>query len=172
MKPISKILFLGILTLGACNQHAEKPAAEKKHGLMDRISWLNGSWMMQDKEGIITEEWHRINDSLMEGRSDFLTGDTVIPFETIRIYNVRDTFFYEAKAAGQNNEQPVAFAITSSSDSGFVAENPLHDFPQKISYRLVNRDSIHAFVEGGEAMPKKRIDFNYSRKKITGNTPG
>lgn len=158
------ILLLAIITLQACHHDESKQSDKKNIPATDRLHWLNGKWMMQDKEGIITEEWHGVNDSLMEGRSDFLTGDTLIPFETIRIYRQKDSLFYEAKAAGQNNDQPVAFAMTSITDSGFVAENPAHDFPQKISYRLVHKDSIHAFVEGDQDSRTKRIDFYYRRK--------
>ena len=129
------------------------------------FGWLNGYWTMKDKDGTVTEEWKQTNDSLMEGKSDFLKGDSVIPFETIRIFRRGNDFYYEAKAAGQNNEQPVEFKMSSFSDSGFTAENPQHDFPKRITYKLINKDSIHAFVDGGPAMPERKSDFYYSRKK-------
>jgi Domain of unknown function (DUF6265) len=127
--------------------------------------WLTGSWMMKEKDGITTEKWVSTNDSLMEGRSDFIKANTTIPFEIIKLFRRSNDFYYEAKAAGQNNEQPVEFKLTSFSDTGFVAENPQHDFPKRITYRLVNKDSIHAFIDGGAAMPDKRADFYYSRNK-------
>jgi hypothetical protein len=121
--------------------------------------------MMKEKEGIVTEDWKLVNDSLMEGSSDFIKGDSTIPFEKIKLFIRSDDFYYEAKAVGQNNEQPVEFKLTSFSDTGFVAENPMHDFPKRITYRLVNKDSIHAFVDGGAALPDKRSDFYYRKEK-------
>ena len=137
----------------------------KENTKVEVFNWLNGQWTMNTGEGMVTEEWKTNNDSLMVGKSDLVKGDTVIPFETIRMFRRGIDFFYEAKAAGQNNEQPVEFKLSSFSDSGFVAENPQHDFPKRITYKLINKDSIHAFVDGGPQMPEKKSDFFYSRKK-------
>lgn len=142
--------------------------AKRKTDVQNNVNvfnWLNGSWVMQEKDGMVTEQWKQVNDSLMEGSSDFIKGDSIIPFETIKIYRIDTSFYFEAKAAGENKEQPVAFILTSFSDTGFVAENSAHDFPKRITYRLIHKDSIHAFVDGGSAMPDKRGDFYYARKK-------
>ncbi len=153
------LLFTGCILFMQCKNEI------KKEINVEQFNWLSGNWSMQDDEGTTTEEWRIINDSLMEGKSDFVKGDSVIPFETIRLFYSNNSFYYEAKAAGQNEEQPVAFKLSSYSDSGFVAENPEHDFPKRITYKLINTDSIHAFIDGGTAMPEKKIDFNYSRIK-------
>lgn len=158
-------LFILIQFFTACKNGAEKDSSTRPRQSVITFSWLNGKWVMPEKDGIITEEWKQINDSLMEGKSDFVKGDSVIPFETIRIFRKDTLFYYEAKAAGQNNEKPVAFTLTSFSDIGFIAENPQHDFPKRISYTLVNKDSIHAFIDGGPQQSGKKADFFYSRKK-------
>ncbi len=163
MKQIS-IHFFSLLIISIvfiqCKQSKKLP---KKN--ITQFNWLSGSWEMKEADGIVTEQWKQVNDSLMEGSSDFIKGDSVIPFETIRLFKRNNDFYYEAKAAGQNKELPVEFKLTAFSDTGFVAENPLHDFPKRITYRLVNKDSIHAFVDGGPAMPEKKSDFYYSKKK-------
>jgi hypothetical protein len=138
---------------------------QKEEKTIHTFNWLNGSWAMQGGDGTVTEQWKQVNDSLMEGSSDFIKGDSVIPFEKIRMFRRGSDYFYEARAAGQNNEQPVEFKLSSFSDSGFVAENPQHDFPKRITYRMVKKDSIHAFVDGGPVMPDKRSDFYYSKIK-------
>lgn len=147
----------------ACKEQKEKE--QQPASGITRFQWLAGKWEMKDKEGIITEEWALQGDSLLTGRSDLVKGDSIIPFETIRLFIKGSQYYYEARAAGQNNELPVAFQLTSSSDSGFVAENPQHDFPKRITYRLYGKDSIHAFVDGGTANPDRRADFYYTRKK-------
>lgn len=156
---ICSTLFLSLI-LTCCSE-----TKKEKKETVSRFSWLNGSWAMREGEGAVTEQWKQVHDSLMEGSSDFIKGDSVIPFETIRMFRRGSDFYYEAKAAGQNNEQPVEFKLTSYSDSGFVAENPRHDFPKRITYRLVNKDSIHATVDGGPQQPDKKSDFYYSRSK-------
>ncbi len=158
-KNICAVLFFALL-LASCSE-----VKKNRPETVNQLSWLNGSWAMKTDDGTVTEQWKPVNDSLMEGSSDFIKGDSVIPFETIKILRRDTSFYYEAKAAGQNKEQPVAFKITAYSDTGFVAENPQHDFPKRIIYKLVNKDSIHAFVDGGLLQPDKRSDFYYSRKK-------
>lgn len=153
------ILFSALLLSGC---------GDKKKGIQETVNlfnWLNGDWVMKEGDGIVSEQWKNINDSLMEGSSDLIKADSVIPFEKIRLFRRNNEFYYEAKAAGQNNEQPVEFRLTSISDTGFVGENPQHDFPKRITYKLVNKDSIHAFVDGGPQQTDKKSDFYYSRNK-------
>jgi len=161
MKPTTQCLLL-LVTIFIFQCKSNELLQEKNVSV---FKWLNGSWTMTEKDGIVTEQWKHVNDSLMEGNSDFVKGDSVIPFETIKIYKKDTSFYYEAKAAGQNNELPVGFRITTISDSAFAAENPEHDFPKRITYRLITKDSIHAFIDGGLSMPEKKSDFYYSRVK-------
>ncbi len=158
-------LFIAAVLFVACDISNEKRDDFQPRQNVIIFSWLNGQWAMPEKEGTVTEEWKPVNDSLMEGRSDFVRGDSVIPFETIKLFRRGNDFYYEAKAAGQNDEKPVEFKLTSFTDSGFVAENPQHDFPKRITYKLMNKDSIHAFVDGGPSIPEKKSDFYYSRSK-------
>ena len=160
---MNRVVFgLLIMAASAAGCHHKKNEVAET---VSRFRWLNGSWHMKEGNGMITEYWKTVNDSLMEGSSGFIEGDSTTPFENTRLFRRKDAFYYEAKAAGQNNEQPVEFKLTSYTDSGFVAENPMHDFPRRITYKLVNKDSIHAFVDGGPAVPDKRSDFFYSRNK-------
>jgi hypothetical protein len=164
MKLTTALFILAVLIVYSCNNPG-KTNNKETAVTVNGFQWLAGKWVMQEKEGSTTEEWQVMNDSLMTGRSDFVKGDSIIPFETIKIFVSGKSFSYEAKAAGQNNELPVAFQITSFSDSGFVAENAQHDFPKRISYRKINQDSIHAFIDGGVSAPERRADFYYSRIK-------
>lgn len=117
------------------------------------------------QEGRVTEAWTRVNDSLMEGRSDFVIGDSVMPFETVRLERRGEGFVYEVHSATHPGETPVVFRLSSFSDSGFVAEDPAHDFPKRILYRLVTVDSIFARVDGGPADSAHKDEFRYSRRK-------
>lgn len=148
-----------------CCNSKKKEETAKESVIVSRFSWLNGNWVMPGDEATITESWKTINDTLMEGRSDFVKGDSVIPSETIRLYQRQGDLYYEPTTAGQNDAMPVAFKLTSFSDTSFVAENPEHDFPKRISYTLVNKDSIHAFIDGGPSASSGKSDFYYSRTK-------
>ena len=132
-----------------------------------KFEWLKGVWMMKKKNGgAIMESWIRSNDSTLNGESVniSLTGISRV-MESLELAHRNGGYYYISAVKGQNNNQAVSFKLTSYSDSGFVAENPQHDFPKRISYRLVNKDSIHAFIDGGPAMPEKKSNFHYSRIK-------
>ncbi|MDZ4809195.1 MAG: DUF6265 family protein [Bacteroidota bacterium] len=131
-----------------------------------QFEWLRGDWRMETKKGVIIESWNVLNDSTLIGESSMTrnSGETFL-LEKIELRSRGNDYFYIPVAQGQNNNLPVIFKITSHDESGFVAENPEHNFPKRITYRQVNKDSIHAYIDGGEAMPGKKSDFYYSRVK-------
>ena len=133
---------------------------------MSSFKWMIGSWKMETKRGAILETWISSNDSTLSGESIRinLTGGTDL-LEKIQLVSRNKEYFYIPTAQGQNENKPVKFKITSFSDSGFVAENPAHDFPKRISYNLMSKDSIHAFIDGGPSMPEKKSNFYYLRIK-------
>lgn len=131
------------------------------------FDWLKGTWQMKKKNGsIIRENWEQLNDSTMSGKSSYVSssGQETIS-ETLSIIFRNNEYHYVSIVKGQNNNQAVAFRITTFSGKGFIAENPEHDFPKRITYELVNQDSIHAFIDGGPSMPDKKSDFYYARQK-------
>jgi hypothetical protein len=139
----------------------------KKENKMQSFKWLEGSWVMKKKNGgHIMENWHAYNDSTMLGESlGFSISGQSNVLEKLKLSYQSGTYYYISRVSGQNNNQEVAFKITSHSEKGFVAEKSDHDFPKRITYELVTKDSIHAFIDGGLAMPGKKSDFYYSRYK-------
>ncbi len=140
-------------------------AGEKRASKSNQFSWLLGNWQMQKKSGLITESWTQQNDSTMNGESFLIktTGEKIL-LERILFVRREGQYFYIPTTANQNNQQPVSFTVTSYSNSGFTAENPEHDFPKRIIYTLINKDSLQAIIDGGPAMPEKKSIFNYSRQ--------
>lgn len=100
----------------------------------------------------------------MQGGSVFFKNETDSTLlETISLVFRNNKYYYIPVTSRQNDNKPVSFAITSFDGKGFVAENPEHDFPKRITYRLITKDSIHAFIDGGPSMTEKKSDFYYSR---------
>ena len=100
----------------------------------------------------------------MQGKSVFVKNETdSTVLENIMLTYRDNKYYYIPTAKGQNDNKPVSFEITFFNEKGFVAENPEHDFPKRITYQLINTDSIHAFIDGGAAMPEKKGDFYFSR---------
>ena len=138
---------------------------EKESGVKI-FSWLEGSWTMKTKRGAIIESWKTGNENLMQGNSKMVnaSGDEKI-MENLELIYAEGNYYYISAVNGQNNGQSIKFKLSSYNEKGFVAENPEHDFPKRIAYNLINKDSIHAFIDGGPSMPDKKSDFYYSRVK-------
>ena len=141
---------------------------EKKHTStkLDSIKWVIGSWITKTKQGTIIESWSIKNDSSYLGKSVLVKahgGPDIL--ENLELVSRNRELFYLSRVNGQNNNQQLKFKITFFNDSKFVAEKPDHDFPKRITYSLINKDSIHAYIDGGPAMPEKKSDFYFSRYK-------
>ena len=66
-------------------------------------------------------------------------------------------FYYVAEVS--HNPDPTYFEMTSISDNGFICENPDHDFPKKITYKLENGVLIATISGNG-----KEIAFVFKRE--------
>lgn len=94
------------------------------------------------------ENWTKLNNSEFSGKSYVLKGKDTLVFESIRLHEGRDGFFYIPAVRNQNGGLPVRFALKSISDHEFIFENPQHDFPQRISYTKITEDSLVAEISG------------------------
>lgn len=160
---MNKNSISALLLLTVCSFVTEPTVVNRS---LKTFHWLKGSWQMQTRRGIITEKWAVANDSTFAGESIMTRADgTEVPLEKIELSYRIGQYYYIPTVKNQNGEQPVKFRITSYSETGFVAENPQHDFPKRISYTLVNADSIHAVIDDGVTTPVKKSNFYYSRKK-------
>lgn len=96
----------------------------------------------------VTEIWKKENNNMLVGKSFSLKQNDTISAESIQLELQGDTVFYIPKVKNQNEGQQVKFALTSFTDHLLTFENPLHDFPQKITYHLINNDSLVAEISG------------------------
>ncbi len=139
---------------------------QKLSSNLSDLKWLIGTWQMEKKNGLLTETWQQTNDSTFD-ESSYLqktSGEKKL-LENVQIVFRENNLYYIPTVSDQNNQQPVKFLITSTSNNKFIAEDPDHDFPKRIVYEMINPDSIHARIDGSTSMPEKKIDFYYSRQK-------
>jgi hypothetical protein len=87
------------------------------------------------------------------------------PFENIDLVLRHDRLEYRVRTTGDSAAPVVSFQLTSFTDTGFVAENQAHDFPKRIIYRLIRKDSLVATIDAGPAAPEEKVDFTFSRKR-------
>ena len=116
-------------------------------------------WENNTPDGIFSEEWKIENDSVFTAKSFFIKENDTLFSETIRLEQKENNLFMIVTVPNQNEEKPVAFKLTSSTSDFLVFENPEHDFPKKITYKLVMKDSLYAEISGNgksQGFPFKR----------------
>ncbi|MBE8723678.1 DUF6265 family protein [Flavobacterium hungaricum] len=110
--------------------------------------WLIGNWQNTSTEGVLTENWQKLNDSTFSASSYFIKGKDTLHFETIILAQLGETLIYKATVKGQNEDKPVFFPSTSASDKQLVFENAKHDYPQKITYTKGANNTLTAEISG------------------------
>jgi hypothetical protein len=136
-------LILLLLAIVSCkNSEANEKDKIKKN------NWLLGKWESKVDEGNLSENWKRLNDSTFQAESFFIKDKDTLHFEKVTLQQNGENLIYSATVKGQNDDKPVSFNMTSETDKKLVFENPKHDYPQKITYTLINKDSLVAEISG------------------------
>lgn len=137
-----------LLLIFSCSTRVSRTTVASRTQPINRAAWLIGAWENKSARGILYESWVRRDDSTFAGKSYFLKEKDTVILETVYIGQRHADLFYIPTVKGQNNEQPVTFTLTSSSDTQLVFENAAHDFPQKITYTRISSDSLLAEISG------------------------
>lgn len=145
-------IFFAVLTLAifsSCKKETKPETSAKIYSKLAKAEWFIGEWGNKSADGELTERWTKENDSVYLGESYFVVGqnDTVFA-EHVRLEEVNGKLAYIVTVPGQNQELPVSFEMTSAADNQIVFENPKHDYPNKIIYNLVEKDSLIAEISG------------------------
>lgn len=127
-----------------------------------QLQWLVGSWHMPTRNGIIIEQWSLQADSSYKGfsYSKKANGDSVL-LEEVIIKQEQGQWYYIPTVQGQNNHQPVRFALIYVGREEFICENPAHDFPQRIAYRRTG-NRLWASIEGRKNGRYRKENFDYT----------
>ena len=130
------------------------------------LGWLSGCWESRDdaKQLVLSEQWMKPEGGMMIGMGRTVKGGKAVDWEFMRIEQRGKDLYYLAKPKENAAETP--FKLIRSSASEAVFENPEHDFPQRVIYRLAKSGNLEARIEGTASDGKvKGIDFPMDRKK-------
>ncbi len=136
-----------------------------KNEVFERLYKLEGKWIMKTKKGAVGEEWTKVNKDYLQNRGYMIRGNDTIVTERVALTNTGTGIFYTSTVADQNDQKPVAFRLTSSENDVFVFENAQHDYPKRISYQMINKDSLNAWIDDGKPVPEKTSRFSYRRQE-------
>jgi Domain of unknown function (DUF6265) len=128
---------------------------------LGQLEWLIGQWEGIHGSGIYHEEWEKINNNEFKGKAYLVKKGEIPNPEKLKLHCDDEGIYYTADVS--HNPNPVLFEMTSFDKNQFVFENPLHDFPQKITYEKMDNDTLLAIVEATKNSKTKRIDYKLKR---------
>jgi hypothetical protein len=136
-------LILLLLAIVSC-----KNSADNEKDKIKSANWLLGKWETKTADGNLSESWKQLNDSTFQGQSFFIKNKDTLHNESILLQQIGENLIYSATIKGQNENKAVAFKMTSGTEKQLVFENPKHDYPQKITYTQIKKDSLVASISG------------------------
>ncbi|RUT71720.1 hypothetical protein D0817_03285 [Flavobacterium cupreum] len=140
-----KITLLMLLAVVVFSCQKKESVEKDKIKIAD---WLIGNWENKSPDGLLTENWQKVNDSTFSATSYFIKGKDTLHFEKIVLSQKGEKLTYSATVNGQNNDKAIDFPSTSETETKLVFENPQHDYPQKITYTKGANNSLTAEVTG------------------------
>jgi len=122
-----------------------------------------GTWVMKTKKGFLCERWEKISGNLLRNQSYKVEGADTTLLEHVQLSQERNGINYTSTVANENGGNAVPFKLTESKDGLFIFSNPEHDYPQRIVYHLISKDSLHAWIDGKYNGKQAKQDFYYKR---------
>ena len=168
-KSLIYLILCVLISVTSCKEAHDsklppKEIVSKKYNAIENANWLIGRWENNSKEGNLSEFWTKENDSTLHGECYFVIEKDTVFGEKVELMQRGNEFIYEASVAKQNNEKLVPFKLTKSSETEMVWENPAHDFPNKIVYQKIGKDSLVAEIFGSkDGKPKNEV---FKMKKV------
>jgi hypothetical protein len=151
---VSKIALATLIVATCSVARAEPPS-------IANLSWLSGCWAREQGEPGSGEMWTAPAGGTMLGISRTIRAGKTVEHEFMQIREeAPGRIVLIALPSGQVETR---FALVRFGPDEWVFENPDHDFPQRVVYRLNAPDELHAYVEGTRGASTKRFDFRYKR---------
>ncbi len=145
------LFLLTVIVIAGC-------AVEKD---IQKIHWLQGEWQSIGQDGMLVENWTVNKDNSLTGHNYTLElGDTTFS-EQVEIGSKNENIYFSVLV--YKSTVPVNFKLIELSDTEMVFEDSLHDFPQRIVYKLVSNDSLYARIEGIVDGKKASEEFFYKK---------
>ncbi len=120
---------------------------------LEGVRFLEGNWRGESGKATIEERWTDAAGGTMLGVSRTIVSGKTVAFEFLRIESREEGVFYVAQP---NGRPPTEFKLTRTSAGEALFENPRHDHPKTIRYRLVD-GALVAEVEGDEGKQEFRF---------------
>jgi hypothetical protein len=154
MRPLCVFTVIAALTVPATCQPTATTAD---------LKFLTGCWAFEADGRRVEEHWLAPAGGSLMGVSRTVKGGKTVDYEFLQIRDLPEGLTYIAKPS---NQPEARFVASSKTADEIVFENPKHDFPQRIRYRLQG-DALRARIEGNLNGKPRGMDFPYVRTTCT-----
>jgi len=132
------------------------PASASPDSISD-LAWLSGCWATTNQETGSGEQWMPPAGGTMLGMNRTVRDSKTVAFEFMRIIEKDDGGLeFIASPSGQ---AMASFLMVSVKDREVIFENPDHDFPRRIIYRLLSDGDLLGRIEGTIDGEERAVDF-------------
>ncbi|HWM26165.1 MAG TPA: DUF6265 family protein [Chthoniobacterales bacterium] len=153
----AKIILLPLLLLPGLSLSKEAPFT------INDLAWLKGCWTSERNGRAISEHWMKPAGGTMFGISRTVADGKTVEFEFMQIREeAGGGIFFIAKPSGQPE---ATFKMIKGGAREVIFEDPRHDFPQRVIYRLQDDGSLLGRIEGVSKGKEKAVDFPMSRER-------
>ena len=127
------------------------------------FAWLAGCWEANLNGREINEQWMKPSGQTMLGMARTVANGKTVEYEFVQIRAEADgEIYYVAKPSGQPE---ASFKLIKFQNREATFENPEHNFPQRIIYRLEPDGSLFARIEGTSKGKPRAVDYPMKRGK-------
>lgn len=136
---LSVVIAMSLISCNNAGTNESKP---------ETFDWLLGNWERTNEEqGKKTYEvWTKISDTSYSSIGyTLINEDTVWQEQVLLVQNNNEWYF---KVNVQNESSSTDFKLTQKTDTSFLCENQLNDFPKTINY-IKNGSDFNAFISDG-----------------------
>lgn len=145
------LCFFSLVILGSCYRPSNRQAIEDMRA-------MEGEWVTVEGTRY-NEVWEVINDSLLKGLGFSMNGADTAFTEQMKIYRMGDFVLFAAKV-GESKDY-VHFRLEEATKSSWTFVNPVHDYPNVISYTLNDKSKLTAKTTNSRG--NKVQEFKFER---------
>lgn len=136
-------------------------SAASADGDVTSLAWLAGCWSPEKGDPGSVEHWLPPAGGTMLGVSRTVKNGQTVEFEFMQLrVNAAGKLVFIALPSGQKE---TTFVASSVGKDSVTFENPQHDFPQKVIYRLESAGRLIARIEGNRGGTPRGFDFSMRR---------
>lgn len=133
---------------------------------IDNVRFLEGTWVDRKTFGFknppqhFVEIWKSYPDS-MSGVAYMVVENDSSLMERISIVMINEKLTYVARP---KNQSLVSFTLINDGKESFVFENKANDYPQKLTYNNISKDSLYITLDGISKGIPRTITFKYQKE--------